>query len=188
MKTLDNAHRARPWRIHALAADFELLDVWRFELPGAGIDAVAAAVWRAAEELSGSLLGRMRLWIGGALRWDDHDFTRPIPGCRELSVADRLEPAERAGTTAPWSLREPLVRTVYAFADESLYEVSNDTIHALIHLGVVDGGATLAVYIKSRGLFSRAYMAAIAPFRHAIVYPALIASVERGWGAVRAAN
>ena len=69
---------------------------------------------------------------------------------------------------------------MYRFDDEALYEVSNATVHALLHLGAVDGGdVELAVYIKSRGAFTRLYMAAIMPFRHLIIYPRLITRVER---------
>ena len=32
MKTTRPAHFAHPWRVHTLAADFELLDMWRFEV------------------------------------------------------------------------------------------------------------------------------------------------------------
>jgi ABC-type transport system involved in multi-copper enzyme maturation permease subunit len=41
--------------------------------------------------------------------------------------------------------------------------------------------ATLAVYVKSRGIFSRLYMAAIWPARHLLLYPALIRKVEEAW-------
>ena len=36
-------HLEQPWRVHALAHDFELLDVWRFPLTG-GSDELAAFV------------------------------------------------------------------------------------------------------------------------------------------------
>jgi Protein of unknown function (DUF2867) len=35
--------------------------------------------------------------------------------------------------------------------------------------------------VKPNGLFGKAYMAAIRPFRHLIVYPAAMREVERGW-------
>ncbi|MEV4894145.1 DUF2867 domain-containing protein, partial [Nonomuraea sp. NPDC055795] len=35
--------------------------------------------------------------------------------------------------------------------------------------------------VKPNGLFGRLYMAAIAPFRHLIVYPALTRQWERAW-------
>jgi hypothetical protein len=41
----------------------------------------------------------------------------------------------------------------------------------------------MGVYVKPRGRLGEAYMAAIAPFRHLIVYPALMRQIELGWSA-----
>ena len=41
----------------------------------------------------------------------------------------------------------------------------------------------MAVYVKPRGRLGRAYMALIKPFRHAIVYPALMRQIDRAWSA-----
>ncbi len=79
---------------------------------------------------------------------------------------------------------------VYAFADEALLEIANRTIHALLHLSWVETaggrrGVVLAIYVKSRGWYSRAYLALIRPFRHLVVYPAWMAHVARSWQALR---
>jgi Protein of unknown function (DUF2867) len=37
--------------------------------------------------------------------------------------------------------------------------------------------------VKPKGLFGNAYMAAIRPFRHLIVYPPLLREIERNWRA-----
>jgi hypothetical protein len=37
--------------------------------------------------------------------------------------------------------------------------------------------------VKRSGLFGTAYMAAIRPFRHVIVYPAMMRQIERDWRA-----
>ena len=55
-----------------------------------------------------------------------------------------------------------------------------------MHLGWVpspDGGyrGQMAVLVKPNGFFGAAYMKAIAPFRHLIVYPAMIREIEREW-------
>jgi hypothetical protein len=68
---------------------------------------------------------------------------------------------------------------VYAFPGEALLEIANRTIHALLHISWLEvrGGrrtAVLTVYVKSRGLQGRAYMALIQPFRHLVVYRAWI--------------
>jgi uncharacterized protein DUF2867 len=43
--------------------------------------------------------------------------------------------------------------------------------------------AELAIYVKSRGLRSDAYMALIKPFRHVVVYPAWLGRLSRAWAA-----
>jgi hypothetical protein len=55
-----------------------------------------------------------------------------------------------------------------------------------MHLGWVPdqtGGyrAQMAVLVKPNGLLGAAYMAAIRPFRHVIVYPAIMREGERTW-------
>ena len=193
MKIDPSEHLTRPWRVHTLAPDFQVLDVWRFELGPTVpmLDDVLACFWSVFRASSNSLLARTRLTVGRWMKWDDHDFTLPIPGCTEHSVQERLSPADRAASCAPLDALSPVatptLRTVYQFVDEALYETSNDTIHALLHVGVVHGGATLAVYIKSRGVFSRAYMAAIGPARHLVIYPALTRKLEAAW-CVRGSN
>ncbi len=175
-------HRARPWRVNDLARDFELLDVWRFECQApVSLDEFLRAFWQVARELEQSSLARLRSWLGRKFKWDDHDFTLSIPGCAEKRVSERLTDADRERNRASADrppLQGPTVETVYQFADEALFELSNDTVHALLHVGVPGESATLAVYIKSRGLFTRAYLLAISPFRHAVIYPRLIRRVE----------
>lgn len=39
----------------------------------------------------------------------------------------------------------------------------------------------MAIYVKPRGAFGGAYMAAIKPFRHWVVYPALMQQMDRAW-------
>jgi hypothetical protein len=110
-------------------------------------------------------------------------MARARRGPSRLDAADRAR--NRFAPAEPSPLPVAKVRPVYRFADEALWEVSNDTVHALMHVSCAVGTAPeLAVYIKSRGLFTRLYMAAIWPARHAIIYPSLMAVVERRWIAV----
>ena len=44
-----------------------------------------------------------------------------------------------------------------------------------------DWAPQMSVYVKTRGRLGRLYMALIAPFRHYIVYPAMMRAVERAW-------
>ena len=75
--------------------------------------------------------------------------------------------------------------SIYLTHDEWAAEIANRTVHAVMHIGwVPDGGGgyrgQMAVLVKPNGS-SEAYMAAITPFRHLIVYPALIRSIGRDW-------
>ena len=65
---------------------------------------------------------------------------------------------------------------------------ADQTVHAVMHLAWVDRGhgryqGQMAVYVKPRGRLGKQYMAFIAPFRHWVVYPALLRQIERAWQA-----
>ena len=133
---------------------------------------------------------RVRSPAGDVFGWDDERSRLPIPGCEERSLVERL-PAELAAEAPPFDPRRDF-QLVYATAGERLYEISNATVHALMHLSWVpsDGSrrvAHMAVYCKPRGLLGKLYMAAITPFRLFIVYPALLRSLGRRWRAATAA-
>jgi hypothetical protein len=75
---------------------------------------------------------------------------------------------------------------LYLQDDEFAAEAANKTMHGVLHLGWVPDGAgryrgQMAVLVKPNGLLGAAYMAAIRPFRHVIVYPALMKQAERDW-------
>jgi hypothetical protein len=55
-----------------------------------------------------------------------------------------------------------------------------------MHLAWVDQGdgryqGQLAVYVKPRGRLGQGYMALIRPFRHRVVYPALMRQIGQAW-------
>ena len=75
---------------------------------------------------------------------------------------------------------------LYLTDDEFAAELANRTMHGVMHIGrVADraGGyhAQMAVLVKPNGLPGNAYMAAIKPFRHLIVYPALLRETQERW-------
>jgi len=76
---------------------------------------------------------------------------------------------------------------LYLTHDEFAAEIANRTMHGVLHLGWVRDGAgyrgQMAVLVKRNGLLGTAYMAAIAPFRHRIVYPPAIREFGRAWRA-----
>jgi len=59
-------------------------------------------------------------------------------------------------------------------------------MHGVLHLGWVPDGAgrhrgQMAVLVKRNGLLGTAYMTAIRPFRHHLVYPRMLQGIERDW-------
>ncbi len=176
--------------VDRIAHDFTLEDRWSFDLGergAANVEEFLPAFFGVLESFGDNILARIRTRVGRVFGWDDRDFTLPIPGCTEKSVAARLTDAEReasrAAEDAPSPISSPVFKTVYVMEHEALYEVSNDTIHALMHVSVSESGreAELRVYVKHRGVASKLYMAAIWPARHLILYPAMMKNVMREW-------
>ena len=78
--------------------------------------------------------------------------------------------------------------SLYLTENEWASELANRTVHSIQHIGWVPDGeggyrGQMAVLVKPNGLLGAAYMAAIQPFRHLVVYPALMRTVEREWHA-----
>ena len=103
------------------------------------------------------------------------------------TLRDRLPADLRDGPSGPQFAELPF-NSLYLTGDEFAAEIANRTMHGVMHLGWVPDGADgyrgqMAVYVKPNGLLGNAYMAAIAPFRHRIVYPPLIREIGRAWRA-----
>jgi Protein of unknown function (DUF2867) len=191
MRLPNVAHEARPWRIREIAPDFTLEDVWALPVAGGAGDFPALlAVMASLDAAHGAsaptrLLFAVRWALGRWFGWDEA-AERPIPGRTEASLAARL-PEDLRGTAAGLrfgSLFTPLYRTDREFAAE----ISNQTVHGVLHLAWADQGegryqGQMAVYVRPRGRFGRGYMTLIAPFRHRIVYPALMRQIGRAWQA-----
>jgi hypothetical protein len=197
VRIANSDHEARPWLIRDIAPDFRLLDVWALPVEGARdefgdfLELMAALDPADAGTLSRALFW-VRLRLGDLFGWDDTTKQQPIPGSRETSLSERL-PAELRGSAATPVLSgetqrvagfEPLYRT----EDEWAAEVSNETVHGVLHLTWVaqdDGryAGRLAIYVKTRGLLGAAYLRLIDPFRQLVVYPAVIRQVQRAWAA-----
>jgi Protein of unknown function (DUF2867) len=128
-------------------------------------------------------LGRISVPIDGGR--DDAAGKLPIPGTDETSLTDRLPDDLRNTAADPdfaWAPLAPIYRTDVEFAAE----MSNRTVHSVMHLAWVDQGegryqGQMAVYVKPRDPLGKGYMALIKPFRHWVVYPALIREIERAW-------
>jgi hypothetical protein len=190
MRLPNTAHTSRSWRIHELTRDFRLEDVWALPTPG-GPDDFPQLVRRfASADPSQSLPGAARtLWalrwkIGGLLGWDDEDGS---VGARVPTLRNRLPVDLREAPPGPEFDSLPFT-SLYLLEDEWAAETANRTVHGVMHLGWVPDGAggyrgQMAVLVKPNGLFGTGYMAAIRPFRHLIVYPAMMRNIEREWRA-----
>ncbi|MCO1660881.1 DUF2867 domain-containing protein [Pseudonocardia sp. S2-4] len=182
-------HTARPWRIHEIAPDFRVEDVWAYRTPRAGPDDFPAmlAALRAVGGLNENppvvrLLFVVRWKLGALFGWDTPD--QGLRG-RVESLRDRLPADLRQDATGAAVPNTPFTM-VYELRDECAIEMANKTVHDVCHLGWVpsDGGEyelRMAALVKPNGLFGRLYMAVIKPFRHLIVYPALTRKWERAW-------
>jgi Protein of unknown function (DUF2867) len=184
------AHTSRPWRIHELTPDFELEDVWALPTPGGPDDfpALVEGFVSGHKALGSSGVARTLLairWkLGALLGWDAPDAGL---GARVPTLRDRLPLDLRDAPAGPDFEALPFT-SLYLIDDEWAAEIANQTMHGVLHVGWVPdqtGGyrGQMAVLVKPNGLLGAAYMAAIRPFRHLIVYPAMMREIERGWQA-----
>jgi uncharacterized protein DUF2867 len=180
----DSAHASRPWRIHEIAPDFRLEDVWTLPARGEESDFPALVQGFAAGDPSrGSWLARA-LWsirwkVGELLGWDEAEtgLGERVPTLRQRLPRDLLDAPGPAFDALPFT-------SLYLIENEFAAEIANRTMHGVMHLGWVaddTGGyhGQMAVLVKPNGLLGSLYMAAIRPFRHLIVYPAMMRQIER---------
>jgi hypothetical protein len=203
MRLPKTEHTSRPWRIHEIAPDFRVEDVWALPTPGGpddfprlvrqattgdprtldgqgryvgdGSHGIASRVSRALFEL--------RWTLGDLLGWDDSDSG---VGRRVATLRDRLPADLRDATRGPDPGAGVPMTSLYLTEDEWASELANRTVHSVMHIGWVPDGTggyrgQMAVLVKPNGWFGAAYMAAIKPFRYLVVYPALMRTVEREW-------
>jgi hypothetical protein len=180
----NSEHTSRPWRIHEIVPDFRLEDVWA--LPASGErsefpDLVQGFAEGDPAQSSGltRALWAIRWKVGGLLGWDDAEagLDERVPTLRGRLPKDLLEAPGPKFDTLPFT-------SLYLIEDEFAAEIANRTMHGVMHLSWVPDGAgvyhgQMAVLVKPNGLLGVAYMAAIKPFRHLIVYPAMMRQIER---------
>ena len=182
-----STHLAQPWRIHAIAKDFRLEDVWALPARGGPDDFPRLlSLIRSLDPSDSSPVVRALFairWRLGA--WLGTD--RPDAGldARVESLRTRL-PDDLLGDTGLGVSEALPFRPVYVTDREAAFEIANTTMHGVMHLGWVPDGAggyhgQTAVLVKPNGLLGRAYMAAITPFRHVVVYPQMLGFISRRW-------
>ena len=185
MRLPDTAHTSRPWRIHEIAGDFRVEDVWALPARGDAGDFPRLVRQFTAMDPSREAPGPARvLWairsaLGRVLGWDD---PRTGVGERVRTLRERVPddlPPGPAFESLPFE-------SLYLLDDEWAAESANQTMHGVIHLGWVPDGAgghrgQMAILVKPNGALGQAYMAAIRPFRHVLVYPQMLKRLERDW-------
>jgi len=193
MRLPNSEHEAHAWRICEVAPDFRLEDVWALPAHGVAADfemllEVMAAIDPAKGEsrVTRALFG-IRYRLGGWLGWDGTPRPLPIPDDIETTLGARL-PEDLRNTVTSADARPASFIPLYRTDVEWAAELSNRTVHAVMHLTWVKKGEDLyqgqmGVYVKPQGGLGAAYMTAIAPFRHRVVYPALMRQIERAWNA-----
>ena len=189
MRLPGTEHTGRSWRIHEIAPDFQVEDVWAFHTPGAGPDDFPTML--SALRVAGGLnqnpplvrfLFAVRWKLGALFGWDGPDAGL---ASRVESLCARLPPDLRQDVTGTPMANIPFTM-LYELSDECAIELANKTVHGISHLGWVPTGngeyeLRMAVLVKPNGLLGRLYMAGIKPFRYLIVYPALTRQWERAW-------
>ncbi|MBA2765191.1 MAG: DUF2867 domain-containing protein [Thermoleophilaceae bacterium] len=190
MRLPNTAHTSRPWRIHELTHDFRLEDVWALPTPGGPddfprlVEGIGSGDPSQGSSRAARALFAIRWKLGELLGWDGPDagLGSGVPTLRDrLPVDLRNAPSGADFDALPFT---PL----YLLHDEWAAEIANRTVHGVMHLGWVPDGTggyrgQMAVYVKPNGLLGNAYMAAIRPFRHLIVYPPMIRQIGREWRA-----
>jgi hypothetical protein len=189
MKLPNSEQTSRPWRIHELTQDFDLIDVWALPTPGGPddfpllVEGFASGNPAEIPSRAARILWEIRWKLGELLGWDDEDAEK-LPQWQMLR--DRL-PADLRDTPTPRFEHLPFT-SVYLLEDEWAAELANKTVHGVMHMSWVSDGeggyrGQMAVYVKPNGLLGRLYMATIRPFRHLVVYPPMLRQIGRGWRA-----
>lgn len=189
MRLDDTAHTSRPWRIHEIARDFQLADVFALPTPGGPGD-----LGRLAEQIAASdesllanpvvrALFAVRMKIGGPLGMvkEGDGFGQGLASLRE-----RLPEDLRTGPRGPDIQTFVPFPSVYLTETEWVAECASQMVHMVQHVGWVPDGSggyrgQMATLVRSRGRLGRPYMAFIAPFRRLIVMPAQVRSIGRDW-------
>ncbi|HEV3123155.1 MAG TPA: DUF2867 domain-containing protein, partial [Candidatus Dormibacteraeota bacterium] len=171
MRLPNAAHEGHPWVISQIVSDFQLLDVWALPTPGgpddfdALLEVMASLDPANGESRVSRALFRLRFCLGRWFGWDDATRKLPVPGRIETSLSARL-PEELRGTATGLAVGAARFAPLYRTDDEWAAEISNSTVHGVLHMAWVDQGegiyrGQMGVYVKTRGPLGATYMALI---------------------------
>jgi hypothetical protein len=180
------SYLAQPWRLHEFADDFDVLDVWALPTPGgpddfARLNATFTSFDPAHTSPVVHALFAARWALGRLLNLDA--ATDEIDS-RRIDLSAQMPESLR--NSFPMHVRTGPFIPLYATPREAALQIVNRTVHGIVHLGWVpdgDGGyrGEMTVLVKPNGMLGTAYLAAIAPFRHVVVYPAMLRGLARRW-------
>ena len=193
-------HFARLWKVNEIANDFILWDVWEIPIVAnnsktENFQSFYGVAFEAFKKMQTkttlvSILFTLRFWISKIFPFDKNINTLPIPGCQDTTIKTRLNGHDleksKVGKAIKVNDTDLEFCPVYLFEDESLHELSNDTVHGLIHIGWIKKNdnyytATLAIYVIPRGIYGKVYLKLIEPFRRYIVYPGMMNAIKEQW-------
>jgi Protein of unknown function (DUF2867) len=164
----NSVHESCSWRIREIAPDFTVEDVWALPVHGdaedfqALLELMAASDPAQAESLPTRLLWQLRDRLGS---WFDLGRISapaggdqatagklPIPGTSETSLSERL-PDDLRDTATDLDFGSLPFVPLYRTDDEFAAEISNQTVHGIMHLAWVSQGegryqGQMAVYVK----------------------------------------
>lgn len=188
MRLPNTAHTERPWRIHEVAPDFRVQDVWDLPTPGGQDDLdrlVQILAPDAGTRQAGTVvraLMSLRWQVGRLVGWDK---PRYAVGARTRSLRERLPPdlRDRPESDTGHFLFTPIYQTHEEWAGE----YADQILHAILHLGWVPDGspdgyhAQMTVRVKTTGWVGTTYIMGIRPFRRFLVYPSMLRSLGQRW-------
>jgi hypothetical protein len=181
-------YRRLELRAHSLLADVPLHDVWTTELPRGSGERTVADVRRLIS-LEGSARGSLavrtlfglRALLGRLFGWDAEP-----EGAAAASYRNRLSAEDRERSLVEPGTPDGPFRTLYVSRTEAIGEIHNRTVHAFSVMALVDEGSRyrfwLGIHVLPTGRLTAWYMRLIDPFRHHIVYPALLRHLRARWG------
>jgi len=180
---------ALPLRVHDFLRGVPIEDIWAIDLEGGPAElTLQDCAWMiqgfkdAKMPFIVTWLFRFRNFLGRVFGWDKGADSPELPA---TSYIHNLTDDDCARSFHEPGITDPPQRLVYDFDNEVLGEIINKTVHAFVHASLhkteMGHRMVMAVYVKPVGAITRFYMALIKPFRHLIIYPALLQRVRRLW-------
>jgi hypothetical protein len=172
---------------HSFLADVPLHDAFVLDLPGGGRGRTmqdVRAIFFADVALSATpvvaALFRLRTLVGRRFGWD-----AATPHLDKQSYLHRLDARDREKSLVAPGTPDGPFRVLHVLPDESISEIQNATVHAFLCQALRETKSGYryywGVYVKPVSRLTPLYMGLIKPFRHWIVYPAVLRVIREAW-------